>query len=361
MLRTYRSRLLATIALGLAPATLDGQHLTAPALARMDEVVSVHLTALPPGHAIVLRASMPDSAGRTWRAESTLEPSVAAITADGTRLVSRTDLGERLGTAIFVPPGLADIPLTLALVIDGRTVDSAVVMRAWVAAGVHVAPLERSTGLVGTLFVPPGSRAITGILILGGSEGGNSAMDVAAQLASHGYTTLSLAYFGADSLPAAIDELPLEYFERAIALLRRQPHVDATRIVVFGTSKGAEAALLLASRDRGIRAVLAYAPSSVVWSCVCTTEHSSWSVAGSGLASVPPGTDPSYQPIAGQPLHPVVNYRYRLRDTAVVARATYQSSRSTGRSCSSPAMPTSCGRRARWRSRSKHGARHRNE
>ena len=34
------------------------------------------------------------------------------------------------------------------------------------------------------------------------------------------------------------------------------------------------------------------------------------------------GADPAYRPPQGSPIHPVVNYRYRLRDSAAVRRAT---------------------------------------
>jgi dienelactone hydrolase len=117
----------------------------------------------------------------------------------------------------------------------------------------------------------------------------------------------------------------LEYFDPAIAFLRAQPSVDSASIALFGTSKGAEAALLVAAQNASVRAVVAYAPSSVAWSCICSqSEHSSWSRGGAPVPYVPPGSDPTVPTVPGQPLRPVVNYRYRLRDSSAAARAAIQ-------------------------------------
>jgi dienelactone hydrolase len=47
--------------------------------------------------------------------------------------------------------------------------------------------------------------------------------------------------------------------------LAQQPEVDATRIGVMGTSKGAEFALLAASKMPWIKSIVAVVPSDVVW------------------------------------------------------------------------------------------------
>lgn len=247
-------------------------------------------------------------------------------------IVTTMDLADRPGTARYVAPSLGDVPLKLTLLLDGRAVDSVTITRRFVAPGVRTMAVDGQSGLAGTLFFPPASGRAPAVLVLGGSEGGNSARDVAAQLASRGYVTFSLAYFGEGSLPTAIDEIPLEYFDRAIAFLRAQPGVDSSAVGVFGSSKGAEAALLVATHDGRIRAVVAYAPSSVVWSCICSNaSHSSWASGGTSVASVPPGRDPAYSPAQGEPLRPAVHYRYRLRDTAAVAKATIPVERIRGR------------------------------
>ena len=83
--------------------------------------------------------------------------------------------------------------------------------------------------------------------------------------AARGFASLGLAYFGDPGVPATLENVPLEYFAKAIDWLSSQPGVDAKRIGIFGGSKGAEAALLVAARDPRIKAVVAGVPSSVAW------------------------------------------------------------------------------------------------
>lgn len=318
------------------PRTAAGQRLVAPASALMDEVLDVRISGLRPGQRVTLRATMPDSAQRTWRAEAVFvansrgEINIARDASlagsytgvDPMGLVTSMDLPDQPGVAVYFPPSLDSVPVILALVADGRITDSVTVLRRFLALGVRAAPVHEPDGPIGTLFFPARSGPAPAILVLGGSEGGNSAVDVAAQLAAHGYATLSLAYFGVESLPRELDEIPLEYFARAITYLREQPGVDSTAIALFGTSKGAEAALLVAAHDPRVRAVVAYAPSSAVWSCICSSpSHSSWSLRGEGVPSVPPGRDPSVTTVSGQPQRLAVHYRYRMRNLEAVATA----------------------------------------
>jgi dienelactone hydrolase len=121
-------------------------------------------------------------------------------------------------------------------------------------------------GLVGELHLPAGPGRAPGLLILGGSEGGHGpAYHFAQVFAARGFASLGLAYFGDPGVPATLENLPLEYFTRAIDWLCAQPGVDPKRIGIFGGSKGGEAALLVAARDSRIKAVVAGVPSSVAW------------------------------------------------------------------------------------------------
>jgi dienelactone hydrolase len=102
-------------------------------------------------------------------------------------------------------------------------------------------------------------------LLIGGSEGGLSMPDEAALLASHGFPALDVAYFAAPGLPRNLQRVPLEYFVRAARWLDRQPGVDSRRLVVYGVSRGSEAALLLASHfPRLFPGVVLLSPSSYV-------------------------------------------------------------------------------------------------
>jgi uncharacterized protein len=128
----------------------------------------------------------------------------------------------------------------------------------------HRRPVEEE-GLVGTLFCPSNPGPHPAVIALGG-VGGGLREGGAEALASEGFASLALAYFGVDPLPSELVEIPLEYFEWAIAWLKSQPEVDANRIALVGNSKGGELALLLgATYPEDVKAVIGYAPSAVVW------------------------------------------------------------------------------------------------
>jgi dienelactone hydrolase len=109
------------------------------------------------------------------------------------------------------------------------------------------------------------------IIVLGGSEGGlHTARWAAPILASHGYSVLGLAYFQGNepalsSLPANLENIPLETVSRARDWLARQPGVDPTRIAIVGVSKGAELSLLAGATFPWVTVVGAFAPSHVAW------------------------------------------------------------------------------------------------
>ena len=150
-------------------------------------------------------------------------------------------------------------------------------------------------GLFGNFYPRVAGGAGPAILLLGGSEGGLGGTRSARSLAAQGYSVLSLAYFGAPGRAPKLRLIPLEYFATALQWLRAQPQVDPTRVGIVGTSKGAEAALLVAVNDKAIAAVVAGAPQSVVWiapdSCG-EDETSSWTYGGRPLAPLPCGQGP---------------------------------------------------------------------
>jgi len=151
----------------------------------------------------------------------------------------------------------------------------------------------REEGLVARLFVPQGLKGRTAAVItLGGSEGGIGGADrMARRLAAQGYVAFAVSYFGEAGQPKDLVELPLETFDRALDWLLARPEVDRARIGVIGGSKGAEAALLFASRRPEIRAVVAGVPTHVVWQGILPSDFSlvkgSWTVGGKPIPFVP--------------------------------------------------------------------------
>ena len=122
-------------------------------------------------------------------------------------------------------------------------------------------------GIFANYFPGKGEGSRPGVLLLAGSEGGLGfgTVRIAQAMAAEGFSVLQLCYFGCPGLPSKLVNVPLETFSSGLDWLKRQPNVDGTRIAIVGGSKGAEAALLAASRVKDVKAVVATQPSSVVW------------------------------------------------------------------------------------------------
>lgn len=187
----------------------------------------------------------PDKAGLFWSAK----PARAATAADPPRgqvRVEATETGRRFGAA--TARVMAD-PATLVI--------------------------EPAAGLPRAVFAhPPGPGRRPAIIVLGGSEGGDyTAKAFAPLLAQQGYAVLGLPYYAPGytpdtripGLPTSFTEIPVDRLAEARDWLAAQPGVDPARIGVWGASKGAEYALLAATRFPWIKAVAAVVPTDVVW------------------------------------------------------------------------------------------------
>jgi pimeloyl-ACP methyl ester carboxylesterase len=137
-------------------------------------------------------------------------------------------------------------------------------------------------------------------LFFGGSDGGMTEAALQAELlASRGYPTLGLAYFNEPGLPDALERIPLEYFVTAINWLRRSIHGNSRRVVVWGVSRGSEAALLLgAYYPQLVGAVIAGSPSSVSNEAFSATHpvpafQPAWTLGGKPLPVARPLGDPA--------------------------------------------------------------------
>jgi hypothetical protein len=141
----------------------------------------------------------------------------------------------------------------------------------------------------GVLAYPGGEDARGAVLVLSGSSGRVEDERVRL-LARHGLAAMSFRWFGGSGQPPGICEVALESFTAALDDLAG---IGGT-LAVIGSSKGAEAALLLASRDRRVGAVVGFSPSSVVWANVGPGPdgrvrpcRSSWTADGEPLPFVP--------------------------------------------------------------------------
>ena len=125
------------------------------------------------------------------------------------------------------------------------------------------------------------------LLLLGGSEGGLPNYYNVKKLTGLGYPCFILGYFGTQNTPERLEMIPIEYFEKQIDNLMSRPELRKQQVIVWGGSKGGELALLLASKNKQIKGVIAAVPSSVVFQGLSGKLESSWSENGKSISFVP--------------------------------------------------------------------------
>jgi dienelactone hydrolase len=258
--------------------------------------VHVMASGLDPGEAATLAVTTTDAGGYVWS-------SSASFNADGNGQIdpsratpSRGSYTEEDGMGLFrsmrpagpsplptflLPPGVGEVD-RIVVTAGSRNATQLLVRRAY---GLGVVLTEKRTpadSFYGDYFKPADvSTKRPGILIFGGSEGGLSGTPVATQLASLGYPALAVAYFAEPGLPSTLLDVPLEYFVGALTWLSQQPGVDPAHMIVYGVSRGSEAALLLgADFPDLVHGVVALVPSAWVNCSFPICKGSAWSLKG---------------------------------------------------------------------------------
>lgn len=122
----------------------------------------------------------------------------------------------------------------------------------------------QQTNFVAKLFTPKQAVNSPVVIVLGGSSGGMRTAR-GELLASHGIAALTLAYFRYGHLPDSLDHIPVESVTDAIDYLQTLPNIDASRIGIWGASRGSELAFLAATHDDRLKSVVATSPSLVAW------------------------------------------------------------------------------------------------
>ena len=140
-------------------------------------------------------------------------------------------------------------------------------------------------------------------------------------LTERGVTALGLRWFGGEGLPPVPAQVPLEFLSEALDALAD----ECDRLVAVGLSYGAEAALLMATRDPRLDGVIALAPSDVAWEGQASNDDdpalSKWTYGGQGIPFVP--IDRTWQPAAGKPAFVELYEQSRLvAGPAIVEAAT---------------------------------------
>lgn len=266
-----------------------------PLSAFVDQPVDVRLTGLRAKQRVGLSAATSDAAGRVWRSHLVFKATRSGVvhTRSSMKLFWSMRAPKAADGTALVPP-LSPTDVRIRADIDGRTIASSRFVRRAKGSDVtaEIASLG-GEGFVGTYYHRPPGPPVPGVLQLGGSLGGHSALP-AALLASHGYPTLSLAYFKEPGLPQTLKDIPLEYFATALRWLAAQPGVDPRRLVVLGVSRGGEAALLLGTVYPDlVHGVVACTPSASVEPAY----------PGPGVAWTYAGTPVPLGPIAVERIH----------------------------------------------------------
>lgn len=249
-----------------------------PADSSLTQPIAIRIDGLKPREQVKLSVSARDARGVQFRSSATFRASRSGVV--DTAHAAPEQRGSYFGvwpmglvTAMTAAPAntfywhdTQPFDFTLTAAADLRTVAKTTFRRRLSRVRLKETKLTmRSDGLVGTFVRPVGAIRRAALLEFGGSEGGPGDSFLAAAFASDGIPTLTLGYFHAPGLPPDLHDIPLEYFERALRWLERQPAADPRRVTVVGISRGSEAALLVGVHyPKLIAGVIAASPSNVV-------------------------------------------------------------------------------------------------
>lgn len=162
----------------------------------------------------------------------------------------------RLLSALFAGLLLAGASPVLAQEVVDRPIEGFPHARVWSLAGDQARPV---------------------VVILHGADGNDEAgVRFGPILARMGYAAVGLPYYSPNwgdygppprfpDLPGSFIDIRVDQLADLREALRAMPGVDVERFGLFGASKGAEFALIAASRYPWIDTVVAYAPTDVVW------------------------------------------------------------------------------------------------
>ncbi|MBU9713179.1 acyl-CoA thioester hydrolase/BAAT C-terminal domain-containing protein [Evansella tamaricis] len=266
-----------------------------PDIGRVDEPLQMHMDGLKPKEQIIVKLKMEHPSMGIWSSEINTN-------ADANGKLSITNHGKNeFSTLIWnlkprdnssaVPFQSSDVTDPIHFHIDMEAVESnrtesRTVTRLFKED--HVSQVNVSTEhFEGSYFYTKGQAKLPTILILGGPNG-KKRNDIAALLASQGYGAFTLPYFETYKGTTGLSNVPIEKVNHAMDWLKNHDSTDGKNIILLGISKGAELALLAASKNKGIRGVVAYSPASHVFEGLNKkNSSSSWTENGKSIPYVP--------------------------------------------------------------------------
>ena len=249
-----------------------------PKRAMSDCPLHICASGLAPGEQVTLIAREKDMFGNLWESSTRF-----AAQADGTVDVSRDlplsgnyDWVDAMGPAVSMKavspgPGVPEYNMhntepfstEYTLIREDGSTETISAERLMMADGIRREVIEKD-GIFGTLFMPESGKKLPLIIQLNGSNGGTDE-GLAAVLASHGFAVITLAYFNYATLPKVMDNIPLEYFGKAIRYLQSRPEIDGDKIGIVGISFGGLLSLLVPSLYPQIRACAPNVPSGILF------------------------------------------------------------------------------------------------
>ncbi|XP_059811029.1 acyl-coenzyme A thioesterase 1-like [Hypanus sabinus] len=239
-----------------------------------DEPVRVRVSGLSPLQQVTMKAVLADEKGETfssaafYRADQRGELDLSRSPSLGGHYSGTEPMGLFWSLTPATPykrlvkKDVATSPLRVRIeVFDGHSDDpqglplAACVNERWfMSEGVARVPVRKGR-IRGVLFVPPGDGPFPGVIDMYGSVGG-VVEHRASLLASHGFLTLALGYFGFDDLPKDFLNLDLEYFEEAVNFLRDHSKVSGPGVGAIGISKGGDLVLSMTTFIPQVRAAV---------------------------------------------------------------------------------------------------------
>lgn len=262
---------------------------TSSSKATVDQPIQIQIEGLNPLQLVALEAQAEDERGNLWISHASFQADPKGIVDLGKALPlpgSSYDVVDAMGLFWSLQPSSEDPAASFKCKDDCFSAEltlhdkETVLGKTRVSRFLKLPEIKRiavhEDGIVGVLFIPPSEKPLPLIITLSGSNGGINE-NRAKLLASNGFAVLALGVFGVEGLPSSLQNIPLEYFETTFSWLKRQPQIDASRVGLYGISRGAELALLLGSYfPNSIQGIAAVAPSSVVYGGFSETPVHAW-------------------------------------------------------------------------------------
>ena len=269
-----------------------------PTIALIDEPIQIVLNLLEPGEEVILRGMTEDREGRVFTSwarftapdDGTLDLSTTAPI-DGTyRSVDPSGLLWSMRSPLNARFGSSEDWIVREYQISAETsrgIVQTTIFRSY-PWGEMTPEIIDEGNIHAELWLPETKGPLPVIIRLGGAGGGAFRMR-SSLLAARGFAVLDLLYLHGRP-QTEFFAVPIDTVFEALDWLETRPELDESRVGLYGSSKGAELALLVASLDGRVDAVAVWAPTSVAFEGISFQDikpGSSWTLQGNPVPYAP--------------------------------------------------------------------------